>query len=265
MAKTDVLVDAERAFASAAASEGTRAAFLQFLNQDSILFRPEPVDGRTWFEQQPDNPGLLSWRPAFAEMAASGDMGYTTGPWHFRRASSSDPVQFGQYMSIWRRIQPSLWKVVLDAGISCPPQVEDSASPQVIAIEHDTLREGASNSELLQVEARMAERARQDGYLAAVQPLAAADVWLLRMGQLPCRGSLELVEMIPPQPMELEWTITGAATATSGDLGYVYGTGRRAKADKAEERFSFLRIWRWGDLDRWELALDLDNPFPEGT
>lgn len=261
MATTDALVAAERAFASAAASEGTRAAFLQFLAGDSILFRPEPVDGQTWFQQQPANPGLLSWRPEFAEMAASGDMGYTTGPWNFRGQSDESPVQFGQYVSIWRRGQHSPWKVALDAGITSPPPVDESNSTQVIAIEHEIARDGVSEAELLQIESTLAERVRQKGYLSAVHEMAAANVWVLRMDQPPFRGFLDLAEVVPAQPLDIEWTVSGAAVAPSGELGYVYGTGRRLNEEQVEERCSFLRIWRWGDQDRWELALDIDNPY----
>lgn len=265
MATTNALVAAEKAFASAAARDGTRAAFLQFLAHDSILFRPEPVDGQTWFDQQPDTPGLLSWKPAFAEMAASGDLGYTTGPWHFRNPAEADPVQFGQYVSVWRHSRQSGWKVVLDAGINCSAGVDDCSSIQVIAIEHDIIRKGAGDQELQKIEERLVELVRQRGYVDAMQTMAAANVWILRMGFLPLQGSKNIAEVLSDPSMESDSKITGAAVAASGDLGYVYGTGRRATAEQVEERFSFLRIWRWGDLDRWELALDLDNPFPEGT
>jgi ketosteroid isomerase-like protein len=265
MATTDALVAAEKTFASVATREGMRAAFLQFLADDSILFRPEPVDGLAWFEKQPAPPGLLSWRPEFAEMAASGDLGYTTGPWTFRSSSDTDPVQFGQYVSIWRRGQRSLWKVVIDVGITNPPPVDDSIATQVVSIEHEFLRENVTETELVQVEVDLAERVQQNGYLEAMEQMAAANVWVLRTGQTPFRGFVDLAEAAPAQPMSIEWKISGSAIAPSGDLGYVYGTSRQENGDQVEERYSYLRIWRWGVQDHWELALDIDNPIPAGT
>jgi ketosteroid isomerase-like protein len=261
MATTDPLIAAERAFASAAANEGTRAAFLQFLADDSILFRPHPVDGIPWFQEQPANPGLLSWRPALAEMAASGDLGYTTGPWNFRSETDGEPVQFGQYVSVWRRDRHAPWKVAVDVGVTCPPPIEEDEGPQVISLTHDLVRDGVSDSALLNVEAVLSEKVREQGYLAAIQQTAAPNVWVLRMGQPPMRGLLDVAETLPDQPMQIDWNVAGAVVAASGDLGYVYGTGRRVHADGSEERCSFLRIWRWGTQDRWELALDIDNPY----
>jgi ketosteroid isomerase-like protein len=265
MTSPDALVTAEKTFASLAASEGMRAAFLQFLADDSILFRPGPVDGLAWFEKQPATPGLLSWRPEFAEMAASGDLGYTTGPWNFRGSSDTDPVQFGQYVSIWRRGKRSPWKVVIDVGITNPPPVDDTPATQVDSIEHEFLRENVTEAELFQVEADLVERIRQDGHLAAVHQSAAVNIRVLRMGQPPIRGILDLAESVLAQPMNIDWKISGAAVAPSGDLGYVFGTSRQKNEDQVEERCSYLRIWRWGVQDRWELALEIENPILAGT
>src|SRR4051812_3029105 len=40
------LVDAERNFSQAGQEKGTRAAFLEFLADDAIVFRPGPVNGK---------------------------------------------------------------------------------------------------------------------------------------------------------------------------------------------------------------------------
>ena len=48
------LVEAERRFAKAAATDGMRDAFLAVLGKDAVLFRPGPVSGRDWFEANRD-------------------------------------------------------------------------------------------------------------------------------------------------------------------------------------------------------------------
>ena len=48
------LVEAERAFARAAATKGTRDAFLEFLADDGIVFQPGPINGKEfWRQRQP--------------------------------------------------------------------------------------------------------------------------------------------------------------------------------------------------------------------
>src|SRR5262245_51009985 len=83
-ADLDSLVAAERAFARASKDKGIREAFLEYLADDSIVFRPRAVSGRKWYQDRPESGGHLSWEPAFAEISRGGDLGYTTGPWSFR-------------------------------------------------------------------------------------------------------------------------------------------------------------------------------------
>src|SRR5206468_7970386 len=113
------LVEAERAFARASVARGTRAAFLENLADNSIIFHPHPVDGKKWWNAQPVRPGVLTWQPIFADVSRAGDLGYTTGPWEFRPNGPDDrPVAFGQYFTIWKKQRDGSWKAVLDRGVS---------------------------------------------------------------------------------------------------------------------------------------------------
>jgi hypothetical protein len=63
------MVEAERAFARAAVAKGIRDSFLENMTDESILFRPGPVPGKKWMMEHPAPPGLLTWRPIFADVA----------------------------------------------------------------------------------------------------------------------------------------------------------------------------------------------------
>src|SRR5258706_3323195 len=97
------LVDAEHAFAKLAADKGVKDAFLANLANEGVLFRPRPVDGKKWLNGNPAAPGVLSWEPAVAEIAASQDLGYTSGPWEFREKAGDKPRGTGQYLTIWKK------------------------------------------------------------------------------------------------------------------------------------------------------------------
>src|SRR5262245_21280582 len=113
------LVEAERAFAAASLSKGSRAAFLEFLAEDSILFRPGPVSGKKWIEEHPAPSTLLTWEPIFADIAQSGDLGYTTGPWEIRPSNPQyKPSAYGHLFTVWKRQSDGTWKVALHLGIS---------------------------------------------------------------------------------------------------------------------------------------------------
>src|SRR5438445_12643638 len=85
-----MLVESERDFAKTSVAKGTREAFLAYLADDAILFRPHPVPGKKWMQDHPAPPGLLTWEPIFADISRSGDLGYTTGPWEFRKNGPDD-------------------------------------------------------------------------------------------------------------------------------------------------------------------------------
>src|ERR1043165_985480 len=72
------MVKTEQAFSKMAEEQNTRDAFLAFIADDGLLFRPDAVNGKKWMLEHPapqtsDKRPLLAWQPAYAVMAASGD------------------------------------------------------------------------------------------------------------------------------------------------------------------------------------------------
>ena len=97
------LVSAENDFSRLSAEKGTREAFITFFADDGVIFNPSPANGKQIWMSREKAPGVLTWTPIFADISEAGDLGYTTGPYEFRRAAGEKPVGFGFYMSIWRR------------------------------------------------------------------------------------------------------------------------------------------------------------------
>jgi ketosteroid isomerase-like protein len=67
-----------------------------------------------------DKTNHLTWTPVGADIAASGDLGYTYGTYEFTsKGKDGKPVvDHGKYTSIWKKQQDGSWKVVLDMGNS---------------------------------------------------------------------------------------------------------------------------------------------------
>ncbi|HYM82282.1 MAG TPA: nuclear transport factor 2 family protein [Candidatus Limnocylindria bacterium] len=115
----DTLVAAERAFAAASVKNGMRDAFLFYLADDGILFRPGPVNGRSLWAPRANSKATLDWAPSYAEVSALGDMGFTTGPWELRGPpGDKEPPSYGHFVSVWKRGSDTPWKVAVDIGIS---------------------------------------------------------------------------------------------------------------------------------------------------
>jgi ketosteroid isomerase-like protein len=69
-----------------------------------------------------DKNNHLTWTPVHADMAASGDLGYTYGTYEFRSIGKAGKpsIEYGKYVSIWKKQKDGSWKVVMDMGNSSP-------------------------------------------------------------------------------------------------------------------------------------------------
>jgi ketosteroid isomerase-like protein len=121
------IANAERAFAQKSVDVSIRAAFLDNFDEKTIAFNNgEPLPGRAGWEQQPEGTGYLFWWPVFADVAASGDWGYTTGPGVFGPDKATKEVKGGlYYSSVWKKNKDGVWKVMIDLGSSTYDQAEN--------------------------------------------------------------------------------------------------------------------------------------------
>jgi ketosteroid isomerase-like protein len=119
---------ADTAFCAFAATHGVAAAFAEFAAPDATLLGtdPEHLRGQAAVAREFGHvpPGLkLTWKPLFASVAASGDLGYTWGSYLIVDAHADGTVgrETGHYCTIWRRQADGRWKLVLDTGEPDPP------------------------------------------------------------------------------------------------------------------------------------------------
>ncbi|MGK7312988.1 MAG: YybH family protein [Candidatus Longimicrobiales bacterium M2_2A_002] len=116
-----VLLDADRAFAADVAESGADAWAAWFAEDGAMIQEGTgEVRGRAAIRETVaylDRPGVsLTWQPDRADLAASGDLGWTTGSYTFRPAPDGPPGR-GRYVSIWKRQPDGSWRVVMDLGV----------------------------------------------------------------------------------------------------------------------------------------------------
>ena len=118
-----VLMDADRAFAAAVAEGGTEA-WVSWFAEDGAQIQPGAgeIRGRDAIHDLMaglDDPDFsLTWEPRRADIAASGDLGWTTGSYVSRGlGADGEPRQAqGRYVTIWRKRPDGMWNVVMDLG-----------------------------------------------------------------------------------------------------------------------------------------------------
>ena len=255
------VVEAERAFAKVSETTGMRTAFLANLAEGAIVFRPGPVDGREVHAKVPDVPGMLQWKPVFADVSAAGDFGYTTGPWVFR-ASEQAEAHYGHYVTVWKKQPDGSWKVVIDAGVPHPKPAEsldrvESPAPSGPG----PTDEKPPLESLLEADRDLSASSAGKGFSAALPAQASPALRLYRPGSLPLTDPASIAAALTAGPQALSWRPNGGDAARSGDLGYTYGIARSPEG--AEN--SYMRIWKRGPAGEWKVVLDLSNPMPNSA
>lgn len=126
----ELLFQVEAAFAQDAAQHG-HDAFLTWFADDGVELDDGGgiVSKEEMRKQSPWPEGTsLTWTPVKADMAASGDLGYTYGNYVFKHKDKTGKqiIDHGKYTSIWKKQKDGLWKVVVDIGNLSPnPQPKD--------------------------------------------------------------------------------------------------------------------------------------------
>jgi ketosteroid isomerase-like protein len=262
------MVKTEQAFSKMAEEKNTRDAFMAFIADDGLMFRPGAVNGKKWMLEHPvppsDKKPLLAWQPSFAGMSASGDMGFTTGPWEFKNdVKDQKPSGYGHFVTVWKKQADGSWKFVVDLGISHP----ESGGPQTLW--HPTEKaektsgksvETANALEGLVDRDRMMSVATVDlGLAKAFHAFASPEVRLYRNASLPFVGREAAIGALSKTKGQFVSHPINAEVSRAGDLGYTHGTYELSDdGKKVFERGSYVRIWK-KQGDRWLVVLDVTN------
>jgi hypothetical protein len=258
------LVAAERAFCKAAVDHGVREAFLMNLADDSTLFRPHAVNGKRWTEASPARPGLLTWFPIYADVSRDGDLGYTTGPYEFRRSADDKEVYHGYFMTIWKRQADGQWKAVLDQGISTPPPTATAADLQygTPARAAGLTDATAQRDSLMTIDREFAVAAASKGAAAAYTAYTAAELRLYRDGKFPFVGKPAARSAFAVAGA-LAWQPAKADVSRTGDLGYTYGMAQWKAPGAAKVEYSnYVRLWKRQAGGAWRVVLEVFAPCP---
>jgi ketosteroid isomerase-like protein len=252
------LLEAEYAFGQAA-SNSVRAAFLEYLAEDSLVLEPKPTSGRAFYQSEAEHPGGLAWYPALADLADSDDLGFTTGPWVYTSAAGGE--SHGHFLSIWKRDAACQWRVEFDGGVShaAPFTAEPKLEPaQVVAFARDApsprlIAEDAANRAILDFQ----QTVGQDGIAAGLRTYARTTEFLLYTdGSMPM-GLAAANQQLTEHPILGDWQDTARGRSIDSTLAYSVGILNAAR----RRRYSYVQIWQYAPrVANWGLRILLLNP-----
>jgi ketosteroid isomerase-like protein len=272
-AALDSLLAAEKAFADDAAVKGIRDSFLDFLADDGVLFRPDPVNGKEYLRSHPPAPGFLSWMPAYSEISMGGDLGYNTGPYEYRQKAGDAEADPGQFATVWQQQADGTWKVLVDLGTAGPPAASPvptappvpanrlKGPPNWPASHLPAAKIDAAKAAVLAADRTFGVVAREKGGAAAYAAVLCDDARLLREGVPPISGKEAVRAAVAKATEPQSWEVAGGGVARSGDLGYTYGFVLNAAAGVGGggpmKAGNYLRVWRQVADGSWKLAFDV--------
>ena len=241
------VIAAERAFAERALDIGWVGAFREFSTADSVMAAgagltptADALDGA------PEGDRSLYWAPAFAGIARSGDLGFTTGGFSVDESRTLR----GQYFTVWQRQADGGWKWIYDGGpggVSDPPRVPPADAR---VVELPVARDGAGTIAAAEVEALERSLAGPGAIAAHLAP----DARVYRRGhRRALGGSASLANLQRPSD-RLEYRLVRVEASAAGDLAFALGEVSWTE-DGLPRAGSFARIWQYRD-GNWLVVYD---------
>ncbi|MEO8794297.1 MAG: nuclear transport factor 2 family protein [Daejeonella sp.] len=261
------LVAAENYFAGIAKEKGIKKAFLMVSDENTLLFKPDPVKAEKFLDKNPADEGYLNWYPALAKISKSGDWGFTTGPYTYRADPESENTSYGDYLSVWKMNSKGVWKLALDIGIS---HKKPSTEPQLAFMDPKSSRFFNQKSEkrlkqreeiILTNDQLFSATLKKYGNLA-YNVFVGEEAHFLFPGYEPILGKSNINDFLRNNQIEIETEPTKADRALGSDLAYTYGKATIVK-DAVTKSYNYVRIWEVQDGHKWNVLVELFSPAGE--
>lgn len=226
-----------------------KAAFLEFLGDDAVVFKPGAVNGRKyWSSFPPDLTSQLIRSATYSDIAANGLLGYTTGNWRiYQKGKAEGVATFGQYVTIWEK-NGGKFHASLDIATNHEkmPFFQTDATPRRKQT-RDINKRGWSPADASMNFLRSSMGMERLG--GAYKKYAAEDVRLLVDGAPPIIGKKRVVSemkdyisiMYPPKVMMFQ----------SADMAYTWNSCSFANSNEGSVQGNCLHIWKLRNKKWW--------------
>ena len=249
------VIEAERAFAARAGEIGWIPAFCEYSASDSQLIgRAGLTPAHARMCALPDDGERnLYWAPAYAGVARSGDIGFTTGPASFDAAHT--PAI--QYFTVWRRQADGSWKWIFDGGVgavaSPGPYLANGVETPALPVSPSGVGSaGVAMAQVNTIEANANTPAGLRAYLAA-----GAHVY--RQGRARAYGGAESEANMLYPSAEMSYRPRRTEASAAGDLVFTLGEAHWMEGTVAKQGF-YGRIWQH-NAQGWRIVYDQLAPW----
>ncbi len=257
---TKSLVSAEKDFAKAVAKNGDKDAFLEYSLGSALVFRPNPVNAKTFYTNKANSENDVSWTPNLAKVSRSGDLGFTTGPYEVGAADK----KYGQYLSIWKS-ENGKWKLAIDLGTESnkplakvtPQFVEpkDHVAPKFL-----NEKEVKAGKEIILTTEKTLNTLLKTHGIAAFGGFLTNDARLLFPGNEAIEGKGKIVAFYNSMVSKISLKTTGVDKAIGSDLAYTYGVATIDYKADLRESFNYVFVYEKAADASWNLIVQAFVP-----
>lgn len=247
----DPVYDTQRAFEAAVAEKGVKPAFMEFLADDAIIFRPEAVNGRDFLQAvEGTQSGVLRRKVNYADVSVNGMLAYTIGEWSLTPKARPKDIRVGEYATVWSKVN-GRYKAILDIEISHDVLERAKYRRQIPEPrKSQTNKHGWSAADTTMNFLKMSMT--KAGLGGAYDTFAAEDVILLREGLPPIVGRGKAEEEME-RYMAVDFPKRVAQFET-GDMAYTWNPCSYADSNEGMEKGNCLHIWKFRDK-KWYIVL----------
>lgn len=256
---TKSLVKAEKEFAESLAKNGAKDAYTTYAADDALVFRPNPVNAKTFYASQGDMKDV-TWTPVYARVARSGDWGFTTGPYSVGGTERS----YGQYLTVWKE-RNGKWELALDLGTThnkplhkVEPAFAEPKDFYKPKFANDKQRKAGTDI-IVTTEKTLNTTLKSYG-TAAFAGFLNPDARVLFPGYEPIIGKDNVLAFFNGMVKNVSLKTTKADKAAGGDLAYTYGVATVDYKADLRESFNYVFIYERQADHNWNLIVQMFTP-----
>lgn len=250
---TKSLVKAENEYAATAEKRGLKAATDEFASATGLVFRPNPVNAKTYNASAPDVQGM-TWAPVLARVSRSGDWGFTTGEF----TMGTGDKKYGSYLSVWKA-ENDRWKVALDIGTDHNKPLKNLALQAIEPKDHykpkfANAKELKAGKDIILTTEKTLNTMLKTYGVAAFAGFSNADARLLFPGNEPIVGKEKILQFMNGMVGKINLKTTDADKAAGGDLAYTYGLATVDYKTDLREAFNYVFVWERQADHTWNIV-----------
>lgn len=256
---TKSLVKAEEEFSESAVKNGIKSAFNTYSASNALVFRPNPVNAKTYYANQPNDKNL-SWTPSYARVSRSGDWGFTTGAYVMEGAEKT----YGQYLSVWKAIN-GRWEVVMDLGTTHNKPLKPVTTVHVEPKDYykpqfNGPKQVAYAKDIVLTTEKTLNGMLKSYGMGAFGGFLSRDARVIFPGYEPIIGKDKAIAFYNSLFSKITLKTTQADRSSGGDLAYTYGLATIDYRADLRESFNYVFIYeRQADFS-WNLIQQIYTP-----